>query len=287
MPDWLESLDTRTAALIDSAIESLALALAPLLTGVTAGLRAFLGGFEQLLLAVPGPLLAAVVVVASWRSAGLKLACFAALALAYLGVFGFWEPAMSTLSLVATAVAICFALGLPIGILSARSERLWTIVRPVLDVMQTMPSFVYLVPAIALFSIGKPPAVLATVIFALPPMIRLTRFGLVNVPEDVKEAAVAFGATPRQLLLKVELPLAAPSVRAGLNQSVMMSLSMVVIAALIGAGGLGYQVLFSLQRVEAGKGILAGIAIVFCAILLDRIIEGTAVDRDRTEASST
>ena len=165
MPEWLTSLDVRAAAAIDAALEAVARALAPLLTGVTAGLRAFLAGFEALLLAVPGPLLALAIVIAAWRAAGLRLAGFAVLALAYLGGFGFWASAMSTLSLVATAVAICFGLGLPIGILSARSERLWAFVRPVLDVMQTMPSFVYLVPAIALFSIGKPPAVLATVIF--------------------------------------------------------------------------------------------------------------------------
>jgi glycine betaine/proline transport system permease protein len=141
--------------------------------------------------------------------------------------------------------------------------------------MQTIPSFVYLVPAIAFFSIGKPPGVLATVIFAMPPMIRLTTLGIRQVPDDVKEAALAFGASPRQLLVKIELPLAVPAIMTGINQTIMMSLSMVVVAALIGAGGLGYDVLFALQHIEAGRGILAGIAIALCAMILDRIVQGS------------
>jgi glycine betaine/proline transport system permease protein len=140
--------------------------------------------------------------------------------------------------------------------------------------MQTMPSFVYLIPAIAFFSVGKPPAVLATVVFAMPPMIRLTTLGIQQVSPSVIEAMLAFGASPRQILFKAELPLATPSIMAGINQSIMMSLSMVVVAALIGAGGLGYDVLFSLQHLEAGKGLLSGLAIVLCAMILDRIIQG-------------
>ena len=155
------------------------------------------------------------------------------------------------------------------------AQQAYSIVKPILDFMQTMPSFVYLIPAIAFFSIGKPPGVLATVIFAMPPMIRLAALGIQGVPGHVTEAAIAFGASPRQLLFKVELPLAVPSIMTGINQTIMMSLSMVVVAALIGAGGLGYDVLFALQHVEAGKGILAGIAIVFCAMILDRIIQGS------------
>jgi glycine betaine/proline transport system permease protein len=277
---WWQDLDVRAARAIDDALEATALGLAPLFDAITAVVRTVLGLLENVFVGLPWPVIAIVVVAAGWRAGGWRLGLFVCGSLAYLGLFGFWEAAMSTLSLVAAAVAVCFVLGLPIGVLCAKSERLWRVVRPLLDVMQTMPSFVYLVPAIALFSIGKPPAVLATVVFALPPMIRLTQFGVATVAEDVKEAALAFGATPRQLLLKVELPLAARSIRNGLNQSVMMSLSMVVIAALIGAGGLGYDVLYSLQRVEAGKGILAGIAIVLCAMMLDRIIEGASTADD-------
>jgi glycine betaine/proline transport system permease protein len=140
--------------------------------------------------------------------------------------------------------------------------------------MQTMPSFVYLIPAIAFFSIGKPPAVLATVVFAMPPMIRLTALGIQQVSPSVIEAMLAFGASPSQVLFKAQLPLAMPSIMAGINQSIMMSLSMVVVAALIGAGGLGYDVLSSLQHLDAGKGLLAGLAIVLCAMILDKIIQG-------------
>jgi glycine betaine/proline transport system permease protein len=144
----------------------------------------------------------------------------------------------------------------------------------VLDIMQTLPAFVYLIPAIAFFGVGKPPGILATVIFALPPMVRLTALGVIQVPESVKEAALAFGATPRQLLWKVELPLAVPSVMTGVNQTIMMSLSMVVVAALIAAKGLGEDVLFALQHVEHGKGLLAGGAIALVAMMMDRVVQG-------------
>ena len=148
------------------------------------------------------------------------------------------------------------------------------VVKPVLDFMQTMPSFVYLIPAVAFFSIGKPPGVFATVIFAMPPMIRLAALGIQQVPHDVREAALAFGTPPWKLLIKVELPLSAPSMLAGMNQTIMMSLSMVIIASMIGAGGLGYDVLIALRRLNTGEGMLAGTAIVVCAMILDRIIQG-------------
>ena len=169
---------------------------------------------------------------------------------------------MTTLALVAVAVIICVVVGIPVGVLCAKSPRLHTIVEPVLDVMQTLPTFVYLIPAVALFSIGKPPGVIATVIFALPSMIRLTELGIRQVPGNVREAANAFGASPLQLLFKVELPLAVPSIRLGVNQTIMMSLSMVVVAALIGAGGLGDGVMKALQHLRTGQGFLVGFAIV-------------------------
>ena len=219
--------------------------------------------------------MAVVLLIIAWRVAGQRVAIFTGAALAYLGFFGFWEMAMSTIALVGASVFICILIGLPFGIWTARSERVEAIAKPVLDFMQTVPSFVYLIPAIAFFSIGKPPGVMATVIFAMPPMIRLTTLGIRQVPSQVVEAALAFGASPRQLLFKVQLPLAVPSIMAGINQTIMMSLSMVVVAALIGAGGLGYEVLFSLQHVETGRGVLAGIAIAFCAMILDRIIQGS------------
>jgi glycine betaine/proline transport system permease protein len=188
---------------------------------------------------------------------------------------------MSTMALVATSVIICVAIGIPIGILCAKNRRANTLIEPLLDIMQTLPTFVYLIPAVAFFSIGKPPGVIATVIFALPSMVRLTTLGIQQVPTHVREAADAFGATPAQLLLKVELPLAIPSIRLGINQTIMMSLSMVVVAAMIGAGGLGLEVIHSLQHLKTGQGILAGIAIVVCAMALDRMVRRESRERRR------
>jgi glycine betaine/proline transport system permease protein len=159
-------------------------------------------------------------------------------------------------------------------VLCAKSRRANAVLEPILDIMQTLPTFVYLIPAVAFFSIGKPPGVIATVIFALPPIVRLTALGIRHVPGHVREAADAFGATPMQMLLKVELPLAVPSIRLGINQTIMMCLSMVVVAAMIGAGGLGLDVIRSLQHLKTGQGFLAGIAIVVCAMVLDRVVRG-------------
>ena len=180
---------------------------------------------------------------------------------------------MSTVSIVIASTIICVVVGLPLGVWVGKSRRGAAIVTPILDVMQTIPSFVYLLPAVAFFSIGKPPGILATVIFAMPPMVRLTALGIKQVPESTKEAALAFGASPRQLLTRVELPLATPSIMAGVNQVVMMSLSMAVIAAIIGAGGLGFIVVDALGQSQVGRGMLAGIAIALIAMVIDRIVQ--------------
>jgi glycine betaine/proline transport system permease protein len=267
-------IELYTARSIDRTVDWLVLNFETLFDAITHAVRLVLNFLELVFIGTPWPVMTLLLVLLAWRVAGRKVAVFTVLALAYIGFFGFWEKSMSTISLVGASVCICFIFGTPLGIWSAKSPRVDTILKPILDFMQTIPSFVYLVPAIAFFSIGKPPGVMATVIFAMPPMIRLTALGIQQVPGDVKEAAAAFGATPRQLLFKVELPLAVPSIMAGINQTIMMSLSMVVIAALIGAGGLGYDVLFALQHVEAGRGVLAGIAIAFCAMILDRIVQG-------------
>ena len=263
-----------TAHWIDSTVEWLTLTFEGLFDTITLMIREILNFLELVFIGVPWPVMALLLILLAWRMAGMKVVLFTAAALSYLGFFGFWDKAMSTMALVAASVFICFIVGTPLGIWAAKNHRVNAVLTPLLDLMQTMPSFVYLIPAIAFFSVGKPPAVLATVIFAMPPMIRLTTLGIRQVPESVIEAMLAFGASPRQILFKAELPLAVPSIMAGINQSIMMSLSMVVIAALIGAGGLGYDVLFSLQHMEAGKGLLAGIAIVLCAMILDRIIQG-------------
>ena len=224
--------------------------------------------------ATPWPVVALASVLMAWRLSGQRAMIFTVTGLAYLGLFGFWEKSMATMALIATSVVICVVIGIPLGVVCAKSRRANAVLEPILDIMQTLPTFVYLIPAVAFFSIGKPPGVIATVIFALPPIVRLTALGIRHVPPHVREAADAFGATPAQMLLKVELPLAVPSIRLGINQTIMMCLSMVVVAAMIGAGGLGLDVIRSLQHLKTGQGFLAGIAIVVCAMVLDRVVRG-------------
>lgn len=190
-----------------------------------------------------------------------------------IGLFGMWEPAMATIALMLTATLLAVVVGIPVGIAMSRSNTMQGVLVPVLDIMQTLPIFVYLIPFVMLFGPGKIPALLATIVFAVPPVIRLTNLGIRQVDREVMEAVTAFGATPRQRLFSVQIPLALPTIMAGINQTTMMALSMVVIASMIGAGGLGYQVLQGIQRLEVSRGLLAGIAIVFLAIIFDRIAQ--------------
>lgn len=223
---------------------------------------------------IPWPISIGVIVVIAWLVSGRRVAIFSAIALFLMGSLELWAEGMSTLALVTTAVFISVVLGLPAGILSAKNERFDAILRPILDGMQTIPSFVYLIPAIMFFGIGNVPGIMATVIFSLPPMVRLTSLGIRQVDFEVVEAGHAFGSTPLQLLVKIQLPLALPSIMTGVNQTVMMALSMVVVAAMIGAGGLGYKILYSIQRVDLAVGIEAGLGILFIAMVLDRILQG-------------
>ena len=241
--------------------------------GITAFLRTMLSAITAVFVGTPWIITMGWILAASYILAGWRITIFVAASLVYLALFGFWQTAMDTLSLVAAASIICVVAGLPLGIWVGKSKRGQAIVTPILDIMQTIPSFVYLLPAVAFFSIGKPPGILATVIFAMPPMVRLTALGIKHVPENTKEAALAFGANPRQLLTKVELPLALPSIMAGVNQVVMMSLSMVVVAALIGAGGMGFIVTEALANTRTGAGILAGIGIALLAMMIDRVVQ--------------
>ena len=279
-PEYLENfpaprvIQRTTAKWIDNGVDWMVLEFEAFFATMTAGLRETLNLIEALFIGIPWPVAAVLVVVLSWRAAGWKVGLFSVVAVAYLGLFGYWEKSMSTLALVTASALLCIAIGTPIGIWCGKDAKVYAAVKPVLDFMQTMPSFVYLIPAVAFFSIGKPPGVFATVIFAMPPMIRLAALGIAQVPHDVREAALAFGTPPWKLLVKVELPLSAPSMLAGMNQTIMMSLSMVIIASMIGAGGLGYDVLIALRRLNTGEGMLAGTAIVVCAMILDRIIQG-------------
>ncbi len=240
---------------------------------ITKWLRTLLNAIEAVFVGTPWPVTAGLFLLIAYHFAGTKIAVFTGSTLIYLGIFGFWQTAMSTVSIVVASTIICVVVGLPLGVWVGKSRLGSAIVTPVLDIMQTIPSFVYLLPAVAFFSIGKPPGILATVIFAMPPMVRLTALGIKQVPESTKEAALAFGASPRQLLTRVELPLATPAIMAGVNQVVMMSLSMAVVAALIGAGGLGFIVVDALGQSEVGRGMLAGIAIALIAMVIDRIVQ--------------
>lgn len=243
--------------------------------GVIVAVRTVIEGIENVLGWLPWPVAALALVFLAWRSAGLALALTSSLALLYIGLFGFWDRTIATLALVGSSVLIALVLGVPTGILLAKRALARRLITPLLDVMQTLPTFVYLIPAVAFFSVGKTPAVIATVIFALAPMIRLTSLGIQEVPKDAVEAAVAHGASPWQTLIKVQLPLARRSLLLGINQTLVMSLSMVVVAALIGAGGLGYDVMTALRNIKGGEGMLAGAAIVLCALIPDRIIQSS------------
>jgi len=223
---------------------------------------------------VPWPIAMLGLTVIGWLVGGRRLAFITGACLFCLGSLDLWEVGMSTLALVTTAVFISVLLGLPMGIFAAKSPKFDIILKPILDGMQTIPSFVYLIPAIMFFGIGNVPGIIATVVFAVPPMVRLTSLGIQQVDKEVVEAGIAFGCTPMQLLLKIQLPLAIPSIMTGVNQTVMMALSMVVVAAMIGAGGLGSKILYSIQRIDLGVGIEAGLGILFIAIVLDRILQG-------------
>lgn len=241
---------------------------------ITDSVRVLLDGLETLFVGTPWPVVILFIALLAWQCAGPRVAIFAIAGLMYLGLLGFWDKAMATVSLLGAAACVSISLGIPMGILCARKPRVYTFIRPVLDFMQTMPSFVYLIPIIAFFGTGKPAAILATLVFGSPPVIRLTVLGLQGVPEHVREAAISFGASPAYLLFKVDLPLAAKTIMTGVNQTIMMSLAMVVIASLIGAKGLGEDVLEALQYASTGEGILAGFAILICSMILDRIIQG-------------
>jgi len=242
-------------------------------------LRHVLVPFEGALRALPWWLvLAAVFLLSLHATRRLAHAIGFTLSLLLVGAFGLWDQLIQTLALVIVATSISVTLAIPLGILSARSNALRNVLMPVMDVMQTMPSFVYLVPVLMLFGLGKVPAILATIIYATPPLLRLTDLGIRQVGEELVEAATSFGTTGWQLLIEVQLPQARPSIMAGLNQTIMMALGMVVIASMIGARGLGEDVLEGIQTVNIGKGLQAGIAIVILAIVMDRITQGYGKD---------
>ena len=204
------------------------------------------------------------------------LLAFTSAALLYVGFMGLWENTIGTIALMVVAVIISVSIGLPLGVLGARSQMADRVMRPVLDGMQTMPSFVYLLPGILFFGLGKPAGIFATIIYATPPVIRLTNLGIRQVSSETVEAARSFGTTPIQMLTKVQIPMALPTIMAGINQTTMMALAMVTIASMVAAGGLGDNVLRALQKNQSGNGVIAGLAIVFLAIVIDRLTQSVA-----------
>lgn len=227
---------------------------------------------EQVLRGAPWWVVLIAIAAITWHaSKNWKLVVGLVVAMFIIGTLGLWDKAMQTLALMIVATSLSVLIGIPVGIAMAMSNRLRAIMLPILDTMQTMPSFVYLIPALMLFGLGKVPAILATVIYAAPPVMRLTDLGIRLVDQEVLEASRSFGASRKQILFGVQLPLALPNIMAGINQTTMMSISMVVIASMIGARGLGEQVLMGIQRLDVGAGMEAGIAIVLLAVVFDRI----------------
>lgn len=229
---------------------------------------------ENFLVWLPWWVLLGLVFLLGWKYKKLSSGILYALLLFLVGTFGLWKLMMYTLAIVLASVVISLLIGIPIGILMAYYEKMDVIVKPILDAMQTMPSFVYLIPAMMFFGLGKVPAVFATMIYAIPPVIRLTNLGIKNVPKEMVEAAHSFGSSTWQTLIKVQLPQALPTIMAGINQTTMMALAMVVIASMIGAKGLGMEVLIAINRIDVGRGFEAGVSIVFLAIIIDRVSQG-------------
>jgi len=232
----------------------------------------FLKWFQDLLIETPWPLILVILGALSWwGSRSWKMVVGTVLAFLFIGWLDMWEDTMATLAIVSVATLLCIAIGIPIGILMARSDRVQAMILPVLDIMQTIPSFVYLIPVVMLLGIGKVPGLLAVIIYAIPPIVRLTNLGIRLVDKEVLEAADAFGSSYRQKLFQVQIPLALPNIFAGVNQTIMMALSMVVIAAMIGVPGLGVPVLRAVSNQYLALGVMNGLAIVAIAIIFDRV----------------
>ncbi|MFT4172001.1 MAG: glycine betaine/L-proline ABC transporter permease ProW, partial [Rhodocyclaceae bacterium] len=267
---------------INSGLDWAVLHFRPFFQSVRLPIDGLLSSVEGLLQSMPMVWMMVVVGLLAWQFVGRAAALGAVASLAVVAMLGIWQDAMTTLSLVLTSLVFCVVLGLPLGILLASSDRLRGVARPILDAMQTTPAFVYLVPVVMLFGIGNVPGVIVTIVFALPPLVRLTDLGIRQVRGDLVEAARAYGASPLQMLLKVQLPLALPSIMAGINQALMLSLSMVVIASMIAVGGLGQMVLRGIGRLDMGLATIGGLGIVLLAITLDRLTQ--AMGRSRRGA---
>jgi len=271
-----QQFNFHVAPYVKNFVDWLYLAFGPAFDAFTNSMRTLILNIDAVLLGVPWWVWIILVTLLAWRLTHNVIKTLLPGALLFtIGMFGLWPIAMETLSLVIVSVLLSLALGVPAGIAMGVSDRVNAAFTPILDAMQTMPSFVYLIPAMMLFDLGKVPAIVATFIYAVPPVQRLTNLGIRQVSASIEEAAVAFGATPWQLMREVRFPLALPSILAGVNQTTMMALSMVVICAMVGAGGLGEEVLLAVNRIDVGRGFEAGWAIVVLAIIIDRLSQGS------------
>ncbi|MDJ1183829.1 ABC transporter permease [Roseofilum casamattae] len=273
---WLDPFQLYTLPLgdwVSNIVDFLVDGFRPVFQAIRVPFALVLDSIRDLLLFVPPTLFLVILGLAVWQIGNAQIAIYSLVAMILVGLLGTWEEAMITLSLVICSVAFCLLIGLPIGILAARNDRFDTILRPMLDAMQTLPSFVYLVPVVMLFGIGEVPGVIVTLIFAVPPLIRLTNLGIRQVSKEVVEAAVAFGSTPNQVLWEAQIPLAMPTILAGVNQAILLALSMVVVASMISVEGLGQMVLRGIGRLDVGLATVGGVSIVLVAILLDRVTQ--------------
>jgi glycine betaine/proline transport system permease protein len=245
----------------------------PLFKKISAPIDTVLNSLDSLFNFIPFPIILLIFVFFAYRTNGIKFALFSFLSLLFIDLVDLWSESMTTLAMIFTAVLFCMLIGIPLGIIASRSNTFEMILRPILDIMQTIPSFVYLIPVVMLFGVGLTPGVVATIIFALPPIIRLTNLGIRQVGKGFKEAGSSLGLSKFLILVKIEIPLSLKTIMAGVNQTLMLALSMVVIAALIGAGGLGLTVYIALGRLDVGSAVIGGTGIVILAIILDRITQ--------------
>lgn len=263
LDEWIESL-------VDFLTDNLEVVF----DGISTFIESITGGFIDLLDIAPAIVLIVIIALLAWWAVDWKLGLFALIGLGFVNNLGYWPEMLDTISLVVISVIISMIIGVPIGIWMSQKSSLQSIITPILDFMQTMPAFVYLIPAVVFFSLGMVPGVVATIIFSMPPTVRMTNLGIRQVDAELIEASDAFGSTTGQRLSKVQIPLATPTIMAGINQTIMLSLSMVVIASMVGAPGLGKVVYKAITQVTVGKGFEGGIALVILAMLLDRFTQG-------------
>lgn len=264
---------------IDSSIEWTIIEFGWFFDVISDNLKWVLGKLRDFLIWVPWPIMMGIIFMIAWRLSSKRVAFMSLIGMIFISSVSLWEATMVTVAIMLVAVTIAISLGIPLGVLAARNNLSNTIIRPILDTMQTMPSFVYLVPGIMLFGLGNVAAILATVLYAIPPCIRLTNLGIRQVDPDVVEAGRSFGSSNMQLLFKIQMPMAIPSIMAGINQTVMMALAMCTIAAMVGAGGLGIEVLRAMGQLREGESVIAGVAIVIMAITIDRVLQGYILNR--------